>query len=420
MKVRFYNGKILTMKDGQDILENVELHTQDDKISYIGEKLETPKNFDREIDLDGNLLMPSFKNAHAHSPMTCLRSFADDLPLKEWLYNKVFPIEEGLTSEQIYWFTKLAIMEYLTSGISACFDMYIMPEAIARASTDIGFRTVLCGTVNDFKDSVETLEDFYLKYNSYDELISYRLGFHAEYTTSLNIMMGIADLSHTYKSPVYMHSSETKKEVTDCIQRYGKTPTQLFNDIGLFDYGGGSFHCVYMSEIGFDIFKNKDLWVVTNPASNLKLASGIAPITEMMERDINIAIGTDGPASNNALDMFREMYLVTALQKYKTGKASSCQAEKVLKMATVGSAKAMCLNDIDTLEVGKKADIIIIDMHQPNMQPVYNVKKNLVYSGSKQNVLMTMVNGNILYENGKFLTVDANEVYSMCQKLKFS
>lgn len=420
MKVRFYNGKILSMKDGQDILENVELHTQDDKISYIGEKLETPQNFDREIDLDGNLLMPSFKNAHTHSPMTCLRSFADDLPLKEWLYNRIFPMEEGLTSEQIYWFTKLAIMEYLTSGISACFDMYIMPEAIAKASTDIGFRTVLCGTVNDFKDSVEALEDFYLKYNSYNDLISYRLGFHAEYTTSLNIMMGIADLSHTYKSPVYMHSSETKKEVTDCIQRYGKTPTQLFNDIGLFDYGGGSFHCVYMSEIGFDIFKNKDLWVVTNPASNLKLASGIAPITEMMDKGINIAIGTDGSASNNALDMFREMYLVTALQKYKTGNASSCQAEKVLKMATVGSAKAMCLNDADILEVGKKADIIIIDMHQPNMQPVYNVRKNLVYSGSKQNVLMTMVNGRILYENGNFLTVDANEVYSMCQKLKFN
>lgn len=418
MKIRFYNGKILTMKDGQDILENMELHTQDDKISYIGEKLETDEHFDREIDLDGNLLMPSFKNAHTHSPMTCLRSYADDLPLKEWLFNRVFPIEETLTSEQIYWFSKLAFMEYLTSGISTCFDMYVMPEAVARASTEMGFRTVLCGTVNNFKDSVETLEDFYLKYNSYNDLISYRLGFHAEYTTSLEIMKGIADLSHIYKSPVYMHSSETKKEVTECIQRYGKTPTQLFNDIGLFDYGGGSFHCVYMSEIGFNIFKEKDLWVVTNPASNLKLASGIAPITEMMNLDINLAIGTDGPASNNALDMFREMYLVTALQKYKTGDASSCDAEKVLKMATVGGAKAMCLNDIDILEVGKKADIIVIDINQPNMRPIHNIKKNLVYSGSKQNVLMTMVNGKILYENGKFLTVNAKEVYNMCEKLK--
>lgn len=418
MKSRFYNGKILTMKDGEEVLEGVELHTQGHRISYIGEKLETPETFDREIDLDGNLLMPSFKNAHTHSPMTCLRSYADDLPLKEWLYDRVFPIEDTLSAEQVYWFSKLAFMEYLTSGISACFDMYVMPEAVVKASTEVGFRTVLCGTVNDFKDSVEALEEFYLKYNAYNDLISYRLGFHAEYTTSLNVMMGISDLSHTYKSPVYMHSSETKKEVTECIQRYGKTPSQLFNDIGLFDYGGGSFHCVYMGDVDFKIFKDKDLWVVTNPSSNLKLASGIAPITEMLDAGINVAIGTDGPASNNALDMFREMYLVTALQKYRTGDASSCEAEKVLKMATVGSSKAMYLSNVDTLEVGKEADIIIIDMHQPNMQPVYNIKKNLVYSGSKQNVLMTMVNGNILYEDGKFLTVDAEEVYSMCERLK--
>ena len=255
MKVRFYNGKILTMQDGCDILENAELHTQDDTISYIGKTKPTGERFDREINLEGNLLMPSFKDAHTHSPMTCLRSYADDLPLKEWLYDKVFPLEEQLTFEQIYWFSKLAFMEYLTSGISACFDMYVMPEAVARASVDMGFRTVLCGTVNNFKDSVDALEDFYLRYNSYHDLISYRLGFHAEYTTSLEIMMGIANLSQEYKTPVYMHSSETKKEVTECIQKYGKTPTQLFNDIGLFEYGGGSFHCVYMSDTGFKIFK---------------------------------------------------------------------------------------------------------------------------------------------------------------------
>lgn len=419
MKVRFYNGKILTMQDGCDILENAELHTQDDTISYIGKTKPTGEPFDREINLEGNLLMPSFKDAHTHSPMTCLRSYADDLPLKEWLYDKVFPLEEQLTFEQIYWFSKLAFMEYLTSGISACFDMYVMPEAVARASVDMGFRTVLCGTVNNFKDSVDALEDFYLRYNSYHDLISYRLGFHAEYTTSLEIMMGIANLSQEYKTPVYMHSSETKKEVTECIQRYGKTPTQLFNDIGLFEYGGGSFHCVYMSDTGFKIFKDKDLWVVTNPASNLKLASGIAPITELQDYGINIALGTDGPASNNALDMFREMFLTTALQKFKTKDASACSAESVLKMATVGSAKAMNLNHADILEVGKKADLIVIDLNQPNMNPIYNIKNNLVYSGSKQNVKLTMVNGNILYQDGKFLTVDANEVYSMCNKLKF-
>ncbi len=420
MKVRFYNGKILTMQDGCEILEGMELHTQGNTISYIGEPKNVDEHFDREINLDGNLVMPSFKDAHTHSAMTCLRSYADDLPLKEWLYDRIFPLEEQLTFEQIFWFSKLAYMEYLTSGISACFDMYIMPEAVASASVEMGFRTVLCGTVNNFKDSVDQLEEYYLKYNSYHNLISYRLGFHAEYTTSLDIMLGIAELSQTYKSPVYMHSSETKKEVTECIQRYGKTPTQLFNDIGLFEYGGGSFHCVYISEMGFRIFREKDLWIVTNPASNLKLASGIAPISDMQSMGLNIALGTDGASSNNALDMFREMFLVTALQKYKTKDAAACNAESVLKMATVGSARAMNLNDADVLDVGKKADIIVVDMKQPNMNPIYNIKSNLVYSGSKQNVKLTMVDGQILYEDGNFLTVDANEVYSMCERLKFS
>lgn len=420
MNVRFYNGKILTMADGVEVLEGCELHTHGSIISYVGEPLkDDTTKFDKEIDLEGNLLMPSFKDAHTHSPMTCLRSYADDLPLKQWLYDKVFPLEATLTHQQIYWYTKLAMLEYLSSGISACFDMYVMPEEVSRASLDIGFRTVFCGTVNNFKDSVEALEDYYLKYNNTNELLSYQLGFHAEYTTSLNIMQGIAELSDRYKAPVYMHSSETKKEVTDCIERYGKTPTQLFKDIGLFEHGGGGFHCVYMSETGLNIFKDMGLWVVTNPSSNLKLASGIAPITEMLNKGINIAIGTDGPASNNALDFFREMFLVTALQKYKTKDASSCSAEEVLKMATVNGAKAMHLENIDTLQVGKVADIIVIDLNQPNMRPIYNIPKNLVYSGSKTNVKLTMVNGNILYQDGKYLTVDANEVYSMCEKLKF-
>lgn len=144
MKVRFYNGKILTMKKDCEILEDMELHTQDNTISYIGKKKISDEHFDREINLNGNLIMPSFKDAHTHSPMTCLRSYADDLPLKDWLYKKIFPLEETLTFEQIYWFSKLAFMEYLTSGISACFDMYIMPEAVASASIEMGFRTVLC------------------------------------------------------------------------------------------------------------------------------------------------------------------------------------------------------------------------------------------------------------------------------------
>lgn len=212
---------------------------------------------------------------------------------------------------------------------------------------------------------------------------------------------------------MYTHNSETKNEVDGCIERYGKTPTVFLDSIGMFDYGGGGFHCVHMTDEDLNICKEKKIWVVTNPASNVKLASGIAPIKKMLDMGIGLAIGTDGAASNNCLDMFREMFLTTALQKVSIPDASAVDANDVLYMATVGGAYAMGLTDCDTLEKGKCADLIIIDLNQPNMQPLNNISKNIVYSGSKQNVKLTMVAGKILYEDGKFnIGVAPEEVYA--------
>lgn len=190
------------------------------------------------------------------------------------------------------------------------------------------------------------------------------------------------------------------------------TPTVYMDRLGIFNYGGGFYHCVHMTQNDLDIVKEHNISVITNPASNLKLASGIAPIDHMLKEGINLAIGTDGPASNNCLDMFREMFLVTALAKYRENDASAVDALEVLKMATIGGAKAMNLTDCDVLAEGKEADIIMIDLNQPNMQPIHNIQKNLVYSGSKQNVKLTMVAGKILYENGEFfIGTDAYKIY---------
>ncbi|MGN0688223.1 MAG: amidohydrolase, partial [Oscillospiraceae bacterium] len=361
---------------------------------------------------------PGFKNAHTHGAMTFLRSFADDLPLNDWLYNKVFPHEAKLTEEAIYVFTQLANMEYLTSGITSSFDMYFKLDSYARANIDMGFRTVMCGSINDFGGTIDEIEEEYNKFNSLNELISYQLGFHAEYTTKRETLEGIAALSHKYKAPVYTHNSETKSEVQGCIERYAMTPTQLFDKLGMLEYGGGGFHCVWFDEKDMDIYRDKSLWMVTNPSSNLKLASGIAPICEMKRAGMkNFAIGTDGAASNNCLDMFREMFLVTALQKVREDDASACPAFDVLEMATKGGALAMGLDSCDVLAEGKCADFAVIDLNQPNMQPVHNIAKNLVYSGSKQNVYMTVLNGKILYENGDFKTVDASEIYKRANAL---
>lgn len=418
MKLRLYNAKIMTMLD-ESVIDG-ELRTEGGVIKYVGASGENlpSESFDREIDLKGNLIIPGFKNAHTHSAMTFLRSFADDLPLNDWLYNQVFPHEAKLTEEAVYVFTQLANMEYLTSGITSCFDMYMKLDSYAKANTDMGFRAVLCGSINNFGGTVEGMEEEYNKFNSLDPLISYQLGFHAEYTTKRETLEGMARLSQKYKAPVYTHNSETEAEVEGCKERYGLTPTQLFDKLGMLEYGGGGFHCVWFEEKDMEIFRDKGLWVVTNPSSNLKLASGIAPLCEMRRRGITrFAIGTDGAASNNCLDMFREMFLVTGLQKYRENDASACPAFDVLDMATRGGALAMGLTECDVLAAGKRADFAVIDLCQPNMRPIHNIPKNLVYAGSKQNVVMTAVDGRILYENGNFTTVDTNEIYARAEKI---
>lgn len=418
MNIRLYNARILTMEEERDIFLG-EVWTLDDKIIYVGNGEEKDKicqelsigiiNWDQEIDCRGNLLMPGFKNAHTHSGMTLLRSFADDLPLDEWLNYQVFPVEAKMTAEDIYELSRLAILEYLTSGITAVFDMYLTPESIADAFDDMGMRCVQVGAVNNFSQSLELVEEMYQKLNHRGPLQSYILGFHAEYTCSKELLEGVAALSHKYKAPVFTHLAETEGEVEGCKQRYGMTPMEFLDSLGIFDHGGGGYHCVHMTSSDIAIMKKRGLYAVTNPGSNTKLASGIAPISEYLKEKVPVAIGTDGPASNNCLDMFREMFLVTGLAKLREKDASAVDALGVLKMATVNGAHAMGLWDADVLAAGKKADMILIDLNQPNMQPLNNIAKNLVYSGSKQNVAMTMIGGRILYEKGEFYTAGKPE-----------
>lgn len=417
MNTRFYNARILSMT-GSNTPRTGEVWVEGNTITYVGPGKQDAPYWDREINLNGNVLMPGFTNAHTHSAMTFLRSFADDLPLQDWLNKQIFPMEAKLNEEHIYHLSKLAILEYLTSGITSNFDMYLTPDSIVQASIDSGFRTVLTGAVNDFSQSVELVDHWYQTYNNYHELISFELGFHAEYTTSRDKLDAIAALAKKYQAPVYTHNSETESEVQQCVSRTGMTPTVYLDSLGIFDYGGGGYHCVHMSEEDLNIVQQRGLSVVTNPASNLKLASGIAPISEMLRRGINIGIGTDGPASNNCLDMFREMFLVTGLAKVREKNAAAVSADDVLRMATIGGAKAMNLPRCGTIQEGQLADLIVIDLDQPNMQPLNNIAKNIVYAGSKQNVLLTMINGVIRYERGEFhIGTDPEEIYATAQEI---
>ena len=413
MKTLLQNARILKMDDTPIFEGNIVI--EDDHIIYIGNEYDRYGPFDVTHDCLGNVLMPGFKNAHAHNAMTFLSSKTDDLLFHDWLFDAVFPREKLLKEEDVYHLSKVAFLEMLTSGITACFDQYYFPLSTGRAAEEMGFKVLLLGTYNSLY-GYEDLKKLYQKLNSGDGVVRYCFGIHAEYTTNDEEVENISKLCHELKAPFYVHISETASEVEECYQRRGMSPVEYFESNGLFDYGGGGYHCIYFSDKDIEIFKKHNLNIVTCPGSNTKLASGIAPLYKYKEAGLNIAIGTDGPASNNCLDFFKEMTLVTGLQKLLAKDPTAFPAYEVLKMATVGGAKAMDMNDADILEVGKKADIIEIDLSRPNMQPHNNLVNNIVYSGSKDNIKMTMINGKILYLDRKFyVNQDVNEIYKNCQ-----
>jgi len=429
MNIRFYNARIVAPsqkdKDNIEVIKG-EVWVKGDTIVYVGDGKDSDKVFaqndiiiwNREIDVKGNVLIPGFKNAHTHTAMTFLRSYADDVPLQEWLQNHIFPKEALLKEEDAYWLNILGIMEYLTSGITTSFDMYLYPYATAKAAEKTGFRTMITSGLNNFTSSVKEVEEQYFKINDMSDRIKFVPGFHAEYTCSKELLEELSTFSNKYKLPVWTHNSETLLEVKECKERWGMSPTKFMDSLGLLEYGGGGYHCIWMDESDYDIFKERNLSMITCPASNLKLNDGIAPVSTFRKNGIKVGIGTDGPSSNNCLDMFREMFLVSGLANVKDKTANSIKAEDVLKMAITDGADAMGLSECNAIAVGKKADIVIIDLNQPNMQPINNIIKNIVYSGSKINVKMTVINGEILYADGNFnIGIDPTEVYEKANSI---
>ncbi len=415
MRTRYYNALILT-GESKDVREG-EMWVTDDRIEAVvfdGRKSE--ELFDAEYDCGGDLLMPSLKDAHTHTAMTFSRSLADEFELNDWLFKAIFPREAKLTAEHVYWFTLLGFAENIMSGTTACFDMYMFPESVAKAAVESGIRNVFCGSPNDF-GGMDLIEERYLKFNEYDPLVSYKMGFHAEYTTNKDNLKIISDLAHKYKAPVYTHISETRSEVDGCIERYGKTPAVVLDEMGMFDFGGGGFHCVHFTDEDIEVFKKRGLYTVFNACSNLKLSSGIAPVKKYIDAGLKIAIGTDGAGSNNSLDMFREMYLDAVLSNVRDDKNGLIDPFEILKAGYSGGAHCMGLTESDILAAGKNADFILLDMHHPNMNPRNNIVSNIVYAASPVNVLMTVCAGKVLYHKGELTTIDIKEVNKMCNRL---
>lgn len=398
MKILFKNARILTMKN-PDIFVG-DLLVVDNRIAYIGKNASAYSPFDRVVECNGNLLMPGFKNAHAHSAMVFLRGKAEAANLQEWLFDIVFPREAKLQPEDIYHLNKLAYLEYVSRGITMCYEHYFFPDSSAKAAREFGFRTLLLGTYDPVKMSVSQLVNKWHLYNDKkDDLVTYSIGFHAEYTSDEEMVKKTKEALDIVKAPFYTHISETNKEVEECIARHGCSPVKYLASNGLFNYGGGGYHCVHFSKEDIAIFKKFNMNVVSCPGSNQKLGSGVAPIKEFLDAGLNVALGTDGPASNDTLDMFHEMYLLATLADHQI------PAYEVLKMATVNAAHAMSMYDADVLDVDKYADIIMIKLDNGNE----DIFDQLVYHGDSNNVMLTMINGQILYEDNKFFLKESVE-----------
>ncbi|MCQ2741756.1 MAG: amidohydrolase [Bacilli bacterium] len=350
MKTLFTNARILTMNDGPKFLEG-NLTIEGSRIAYVGKEKPTG-DFNKVIDCKNMVLMPGLKNAHTHSAMTFLRGVGEGLPLMDWL-NIVFPIEDRLTGDDIYWLTQTAFIEYVRGGTTACFDMYFFCPEIARASVDFGFRTALLQMTNGKGDRLEQIRNIYKTYGG-DTLVKPMLGYHSEYTVQEDEFKELKMLADEFKAPLFTHISETEGEVKGSYERRGKSPVKFMADRGFLEYGGGGYHCIWFNDEDIEIFKKWGAHVVSCPGSNMKLKDGTAPLTKYWRAGLTISLGTDGASSNESLSMWREMHLAS-LQN------PEIPDYEILKMATVNGALAMSLPECTTLEVGKKADIILVD-----------------------------------------------------------
>ena len=450
MKTLFSHVDILLRdKEGYKTLHDAFLAVSDDTISYIG-KEEPKDSFDVIKNLPHHLLIPGLVNAHGHPAMTLLRGVGSGKRLQDWLNDSIFSIESKLTPHDVEVGTKLAMCEMLASGTTCFSNMYDFPYSGARATAEAKMRSNICRTglcfedvemkdcerfkevlevakvlSGDFKMNEEIVRELGVKeFPKYIEnavksgLILGDLSFHSEYLTTPKFVKSIASENRKLKLPLQFHVAETRKETDECIAKYGVTPIRYFYDLGALDNGMSYVaHAVYVNDDDLKLMAKTGTSLVTNPSSNMKLASGFAPIKKALEQGVNVALGTDGCASNNNLDMFEEMHILALIQAGYNKNAGELSTKEIFDMATIGGAKAMRRNDIGRLEVGYKADIVAIDLAKPHLEPNLDTLSLLIYSAHGSDVFLTMVNGEILYENGKFFTLDYDEIIKEVRKI---
>jgi len=415
---------VLTMGEEREPIKDTNIYIEGNEIKYIGE-LKEEFRVDKVIDGKRKVALPGLINGHTHIGMSLLRNYADDLPLHDWLTQKIWPVEAKLIGKDVYWGSMLSIVEMIRSGITCFADMYFFMEEVGKAIEESGIRGVLSrGTIEEDdeklnKEKIEYTRDLYKNWHGKaNNRIKVMVAPHAPYTCSPDYLKELIALADELNAGIHIHLSETKKEVDDSFEEHEKSPIKHVYDLGLFKRPTLAAHCVHVSSEDIEILKKNNVQVVNNPTSNLKLASGFAPVEEMLNKGVNVALGTDGSSSNNNLNMFEEMHLASIINKAVNKSATSIPAIKALEMATINGGKALFWDDeIGSLEVGKKADLILVDMDKPHFYPIHNIVSALAYSAQASDVETVIVNGRIIMEDYYIKTVDEERIIFETEKI---
>ncbi len=383
-------------------------------IKYIGKTM--PDGYVGEIyEGKGKLLMSGFYNSHAHSPMTLMRGYGENLALQEWLNERIFPFEDKLDSHSVYWGTTLAMAESIRFGIVSSSDMYYFIDDMAGAVIDSGAKANISRAIVHFDDSdvwqlpsmKEMARTFEAYHNKAGGRIRMDMSIHAEYTSNPMAVEAVSSYAKDKGANMHIHVSETRLEHEECkLRRNGMTPVEYFDSLGALDVPTTAAHCVWIEENDLQILKERNVTVAVNGVSNMKLASGVCNVPKLLAMGINVGIGTDSVASNNSLNFFEEMKVFAMASKMAFADPRAVTPTETLRAATVAGAAGQGRFDCGRIEEGCKADLIVIDIDRPNMYPVHNMLNNLVYSASGSDVVLTMVDGQVLYRDGEYKTID--------------
>ena len=419
MKRLLAHGDILAWENDRFVCrKNGYLGIDGDTIEYLG--TEPPKGtYDQVKDMTGKLLLPGLVNGHTHTGMSLLRGLGSDLPLKEWLFDTVFPVEDRLTEEDLRIGMELSLLEMIASGTTAFTDMYMGACFSASAVLASGMKANLCRPLQSFDPDEEPMtcrrmREMLALYDTWNGAGNGRIvvdfSVHAEYTCTERMVRAAAEEAQKRGAGMHIHLAETEAEQESCLEKYGLTPAQWFDKLGAFGGRAYAAHGVWLTESDQALLKERGVTVVHCPESNLKLGSGVADVPAMLAEGMIVALGTDGAASNNNLNLFEEMHLAALLHKGVRRDPTVLPLAQVLKMATVNGARLQGRTDTGTLAVGSKADVIAVDMDRPHLVPCSDPLSNLLYSAQAADVVMTMADGQILYENGDFLTLDRDRI----------